>query len=243
MNMNNVHTQRGGAFFIIMIAIAIFGALSAVLIRGSRTTMSSLTQDQTRLAAQDMISFASAMQKTVQTMRLRGITETQFDFSNTIYTTLAGSAITTANATCTDTSCKIFAMGGGNLNPILPPSGIGVDQSAGSGTNWKAGHVGFRVLRVDGIGSGSPDLVMGQIFLTKELCMQINTLLGVTNPSDAPPVDLEGSAQSYSGTIATFPAPAGYGLGDSASEIIGKSMFCLQNGATDYRFIAVLLSR
>lgn len=241
---HSTNTRSGSAFFIILLAIAMFAGLSYAVMNGSRVSQANLTSEQSRAAATEIIAYATTLQKTVQTMRLRGVTETQFDFSNSVYKKLNTTNITTANSSCASDACRVFNINGGRANPQIASALTTVNQDGWPTTNWISGHAGFRVLRIEGIGTAAPDLVMLFPFLNAQVCMKINSILGITNPSNSPPVDNEGTNSNYTGNIASFPNPAGYGLGDASSEIIGKSMFCVDNGSsTGNYFYAVLLAR
>lgn len=239
--MNTSSHQSGSAIVLILVAVAMFAALSFAVMRGGAGSTQALTDQQALLAAQEMISFSSTMQKTIHTMRLRGVNETQFDFSNDVYKTLHEIPITLPNGSCTNDICKVFDVNGGAITPFVTASNALILPPSGPNTH-KPGHAGFWVLKVGGIGSELPDLLMINAFLKKEVCIKINELLGVENPAGAPPVDSYGNMMVYSDNIVTFPDPVGYGLGDQAPQIVGKSIFCARHG-TDYRMWTVLLAR
>lgn len=206
--------------------------------------MSNLSDDQARLAAQEMIAIGNSVQKAVQAMRLRGVEETQLDFYNGVYKKLDTSLITTGNSSCTDNTCKVYNLEGGKSTASIGPANAFIaDQSAMPTGYWTAGHAGFRVLQIKNVGSVAPDLAMLFPFINLSVCKKINDIVGVTNPSTNPPNDTEGTVQPYSGNVVTFPNPAGFGLGDTANEISGKSMFCVRQSANIYYFWIVLLAR
>jgi hypothetical protein len=237
--------QSGSAFFVILIAIAMFAALSYAISRGSSMNAAALTDKQAEMAAQELIAFANTVQKAVHTMRLRGFAEHNLDFSNPVYRMLNNTPITAANTSCTTNDCRVFVVGGGGVTAIAMPQNMFLDQTSWANT-LRSGHAGFRVVRIQGVGSTAPELTIFFPWVRKEVCLKLNNQLGITNPAGNPPVDAEGVMVDYTGALSSFPAlGAGMGLGDSATGLAGKSMFCTENAAASghFYFWAVLLAR
>jgi hypothetical protein len=235
--------QSGSVFFLILIGIAMFGALSYAMIKGGSSSMSTLSDDQARLAAQEMISFDTIVQKAVQTMRLRGVEEYGLDFSDSTYTTVGGTPVNLANNTCTNDTCKVFNIAGGKVNAMLPPDNAGIDSSALPSNYWKPAHPGFRITRVQGVGTDAADVVLFRPFINIQVCKKINQIVGVTNPSDRPPWDPEDAYVPYSGTLTNIQDPGGLGQGNNATGVIGKTTFCTENWADAFYMYSVIIAR
>lgn len=237
--------QAGSAFLIIMLAIAMFAALSYAVFRGSRQSMSSLTREQVTLAAQEIIGYGDAVQKAVQTLRLRGCTEEQLSF---IFTggnsfQVDGTEYDYSNPSATpDDSCEVFSPNGGRILPRKLKSGF--IPSTGLPHNWMAPD-SFIVTttRVHGVGTeNGSDLVMWVGRLQPEVCMKINDMLGVPNQSNLPPVDMfDCDGDIFHGTYSTCTNP----IGDGTPVITGKSAFCSGYNASGqlYNYFVVLLAR
>ncbi len=249
MKIMRTHTQSGSAFFIILIAIFMFAGLSYALLQGNRTSQANLTSEQARIAAEELINMSNTVQKAVQAMRLRGVSETQFDFSNSAWKRNNGTAISQSNGSCTSTNCKIFTVGGGNVIAQAPSANVKDPSISNPSTYWTEGHSGPRTLRIKGIGSDtSAELVLVTPFIKKEICTKINDLLGIANPSNSPPVDgvaFGSETLDYDGTVVTFPEPGSMGIGDQATGLISKSQFCAYNSTSPvgYYLYTVLIAR
>jgi hypothetical protein len=65
-------SQRGNALFLILIAVALFGALSYAITTSSRGGGSSIARETTQLKASQMVQYAQAVRSGVQKMVLFG---------------------------------------------------------------------------------------------------------------------------------------------------------------------------
>ncbi len=230
--------QSGSAIILIFIAVAIFGALSFAVMRGGTGSMQTLTNEQARLAANEIIAYGDALAKTVQTLKLRGCADTQFDFANTVWTRQSG-AVQIAlghNPNAPPSGCSVFSLTDGKIQPAIFPLSYTNNIVPGP-TNTKLGHGRIYRGSVPGIGDASTqDLLYTASRLNQAVCLKINEILGVPNPDNQPPtfthtvLDYNGS---YSGTAAIV---------DTLGVFTGKSAFCATqlNGANYWR---VLIAR
>lgn len=247
--MKRTLSQSGSAFFIILLAIAMFAGLSYAVYKGSRTTASYITEDQARLMAREIVSYADAIAKAVHTLRLRGVTENQLDVSTLVHALIDSTPTSMPNPACTSDSCRVFNISGGAVNAARAPE-TAINTAIAEAQNIQPGSARFYVQAVKDIGSNLGDLVMQIPFLKKDVCLKINDLVGVTNPGGNPPVDGVGAGGSnwfpYSGNMSTFPTVSGISLGDTSAEIAAKSVFCTQEpggSGNQYYFHAVMLAR
>ena len=110
-------TEKGSVIFWILAAIAMLAALSFALMDGSRTGASNLTEQQTRIAAQEILDYADTVAKSVQKLRLRGCSDNEISFENSTYPT-----DTFNPRSPTDKSCHVFDKSGGSINYKMMPS-------------------------------------------------------------------------------------------------------------------------
>ncbi|MGM0422103.1 MAG: hypothetical protein ACQEQL_03285 [Pseudomonadota bacterium] len=173
--------QSGNALFLILIAVALFAALSYAVTQSGRSS-GSVDRETRELQASRLMQSTAAMKTTIMRLRLSGCDLTEisferapFDGSDTYYYH--------ANSP-TDLSCHVFSPenGGATVWTLQDYQGENVHSSFPvrySGT-W----------RVDDIGSSAPELMMYVGMVNPELCKQINRKLGVTNPGgDLPKMD------------------------------------------------------
>ncbi len=229
--MTRNSTERGSAFFIILIAIAIFAALSFAVMQGSRVSQSQLSGDQARLAAQDIIQYANAVEKAVQALRLRGCSQQEISFEGAEDGQWNGNSPS-------DESCHVFSLQGGKVHykdvdttyyiPGNPWSGLWMfipdEDFIGVGTNGCADD-------------SCADLALELMDLKQDVCMAIEKILGDgTIPEDD---DIAGTG-SYVGTFDSTPNI----VGDDDPELAGRGAACVHetNDGT-YAFYQILIAR
>lgn len=216
--------QAGSAFFVILIAIAMFGALSYAVFSGSRSGVSTLTADQARIQAQEILDYTEVIKKAVQTLRLRGCSESEINMQTPA--TIGWINTPTAPA---DKSCDVFELAGGKVlyQTVFPNART--DPTVTQHW-WFNGQTA-----VKDIGTTSPELIMWAINLKPEVCDAINKILYGTSLADT-----ETTGTHTIGFDGTFNLVAD-GIGDDTPTDIyaGKTMGCFP----DYSFYAVLIAR
>jgi len=157
-------SQRGSAFFYILIAIVLLAALTYSVSQSSRNNVSIISEQQAKIAAQNIIEQGQTVSNAVQKLILRGFDETEISFENTIDADYA-------LAGCTINSCQVFNLEGGGLNWIYPP------ENANDGTNW----IYSGELPINGNGQNARyDLTMILPNINEKICQEINFKLGLT---------------------------------------------------------------
>lgn len=236
MTYDRSTAQHGSAFFVILIAIAMFAMLSYAVSKGGRVSQTSLTTEQAKLIAEEVISYGQGVGTAVGQLRLRGYTDTQISFQGAL------SAASYTNPNCTEDGCKVFSIGGGKMISQKPPAG------ANDGSDYYFSGK----LRVDGVGTGKGgaavvshiDLLIILPNVKLEVCKEINKLVGTDRLATNPPKDTIDS--TYLGT----PFQGVYGPGP---QTIGQSGFqgfpsaCYEGGgnpaAGTYHYYNVLVAR
>lgn len=159
--------EYGNVLFIILIAVALFGALSFTVGNMMRGGTSSISNEQARIAAGEILQYAQAVRETVQMLRIsNGCNDDEISFENDTVT-----GYTNANAP-TDNSCHVFHLDGGGLSYRTPPAGIT--------ENWL--FTGANI--VDQVGTTDTDLTLILRNLTQNDCDAINASLTITAGSD-----------------------------------------------------------
>lgn len=241
-------SERGSALFYILIAIALLAALSYAIARSSRGNVGQLSDEQSRLAATEIVQYADTLSSATGQLRLRGFDATEISFENDV---ISGYT----NANCTEDACKIFKVGGGGViyNKPSPDWNDGSDwyitmaacvQQIGTG-----GSIGESC---NTVGDGAKDLILFLPNVAKSVCVQINKFLGVTNPGDEPPLDKNASYTISDPLKWTGSIPAGAAIGSNLSTdesyyLNGKSAACFEAQTTptanSYHFYKVLIAR
>lgn len=226
-------SESGAVFFYILLAIALLAALTYAVSRGQRGGLSTLTDQQAKLAAQEIIEYGNTVANTVQKLKLRGFQDTEISFGNSVYVDQASAPYNAPghNPNCTSSDCEIFSSEGGSLSPMTFADSSTKD-------NQSAGNVQFLTVDVDNIGSAERELVLKLYRLKPEICGKINRLLGISNSDYLPPVDSWGQL-SYNGSYSAPVDP----IGDVATLLSGKTAFCHSSGTGYYHFWQVLIAR
>ena len=194
-------SQNGSALFMILIAVALFAALSFAISQ-QRDSGKALSTEKVRLLASDVIDMGNKMADTVAQMRLRRIAPEKISFENAIVTGYA-------NAGCTSGTCKVFEYAGGGRDWETPAPDIN------KGAEW-----GYTAdVAVQDMGTADADLVGFMPNVSLELCNRINKLIGVQ--SDPPPTINSLIANKFTGTYALAPFMM------SDPDIRGKKSACV----------------
>jgi hypothetical protein len=178
--MKDRSSESGSIIYWIFLAVALFAALSftvANINRGGNTDMSELA----RLRATDVIQYSGAIQRGIRIMRIEGVDESEICF----HTSLWGHNSYEFNPQCTLERNQVFNSEGGNIGfqesledwyvrEITTPNDSG--QWVFS-SRYEVENVG-----TDSGGGGTvadnAELVMATAPLKRDICEQINLMLG-----------------------------------------------------------------
>lgn len=232
-------SQSGSAILWVMIAVILLAALTSAIMRSTRTSASFITDEQATIYANQIIAYGNEVKGAVKRILLRGYEDTQIDLSNSVYLYDSGAALIPANANCNEDACRVYTMAGGGILPkVMPEASLlpYIDD-----TTSKAGHGGVNQTIFVNVGTSAPDLVFSMHELKREVCLKINTILGVNNPGGEPPLDMTGAGSLFSGTYNTTGQ-----FGDEDPALAGKSEACFLKGTgagARYQYIIVLIAR
>lgn len=98
----------------IFLGIALFGALSFFASQGLRTGASSVSKEQAKLLATEIIEYGRTVKDAVHMLRINGCSESDINFDNTI---VAGYNNLSAPS---DNSCDVFDRNGGGISYKFP---------------------------------------------------------------------------------------------------------------------------
>lgn len=210
-------TESGSAFFLILIGIFLFAGLSYAIMQSSRTSVATLTQEQARVAAQELMAYGEAIRKAVQTLRLRGCSDTQINFAPANYNAVNPLAPA-------DKSCDVFDQAGGAVQFIKP-------------TQWENELATYHDYWINGqsavkdVGTSAPELILWTLNIKREICEQIRKL---TNTEEF--YETVGShTEPFEGEYNLI--PDGFG-DDPGSPLAGKTEMCPNDN-----YVIVLIAR
>lgn len=244
--MRDFSSQRGNVLFIILLAIALFAALSYAALQGSRSGTAGMTDEQARMAAQEIISYGNTMQTRAQQLRLQGCLDTQLDFANPVWARVDGLLLTHEpghNPNAPASGCSIFE---NTLAKVFNDAHVYWPDINSCGGCTALGTSRIIRLILPGVGTAAgEDLVYRLAYVREEVCIAINKSLGITNPSDKPPhVTNTSTTMAYDGDYTGAQVAV-----DSSGAVTGKTAFCASGVATptassgDYSYLQVLIAR
>jgi len=176
---------RGNALFLILIAVALFAALSYAITQSGRGG-SGIDREQAAIAAAEMTQYAAGLRTAVMRMTITGANENTLDFDPT--DNEGGSPTDTV-----DTDDVFLAEGGGAIQQD-PPNNSGatdyvyLDARGASNAGWYVLGLGS-----DGVGTGREVLLVAS-GLDQNICDEINRGLGLTDFVGAANTPVEGTA-------------------------------------------------
>lgn len=242
--INASKSQNGSAIVYVFIGIILFAILMLAFVRGLKQSSSGGDTDTktARVAASEIANYAKTVERAVNKMLMNRISESDLGFTNAVTTLDAsGLALYTGNPNCAAATCQIFDTGGGKVKPLaLPPSYL-IDNSALLATDPMAGAIFPNVVTIDSLGTAEPDLVLSFYGLTEPVCIAINDMFGVENPSGHPPVENTTAA----GDMFTGSFNSSTTLGDDVTDLANRSDFCYNPSANNliYVYQHVLIAR
>lgn len=183
--------QTGNILFLILIAVALFAALSYAITSSSRTGQSTISKDKAKLAASQILQYGAKIEQTISKLRLiNGCTDTQISFERAPFDSSDPYYVNPLAPP--DFRCHIFHPNGGGQSPLE-------FQSEWRGQQGLTNYVNELFFTgndcIPAIGSGKnsscwnnntsddTDLKIVTADIADELCDQINELLDITKGS------------------------------------------------------------
>ena len=200
-------TEKGNALFLILIAVALFAALSYAITQSGRGG-GGIDKEQALISASQITQYAAGLRTTVTRMSITGTTLLDFDFT----TPAPG------GATASD---QVFHSSGGGAIEQDPPVGA-------SAYKYLVPATATTGYFINGIGGDtSPDIFVvtePTDSLGENVCEEINRGLGfdpVTPPSEATAFDDTATAATWDGSAAAAHA---------INSTDGEAFSCINNG-------------
>jgi|AntRauTorcE11897_2_1112592.scaffolds.fasta_scaffold00239_9 hypothetical protein len=241
--------QQGNVLFVILIAIVLFGALSATVMR-TENYSGSLDNETVSIETYELLDYAVTIERAVANLMLAHgceLSELSFDHPDRSNYNTAGHYLNSNSPG--DKSCHIFDEAGGGV-PYKEPSAISVEEGT---TEYGI----TSTLSIQGLGQDTDDVGnsgVELIFITRVIesaCNRINQETGFSTSS--PPVILD-SAAAFSPVLdetQSFPMPSGtegmdlaLELGDAVAPTLAyQKTACYYNRVSGHHFYHVLLAR
>lgn len=184
MDDRHLISQKGNVLFLILIAVALFAALSYAVTRNSRNNGGNINVEKAKPEAAQLVQYASQIKYAItKIMVINGCDFWDISFENTIDGTRYEHTPPVSN------ECKIFHENGEGLTPQHAKE-MGYLGEFGW-YFWPYDKFYFLLQKFSGIGieggSSGSDLSMVGAHLRTDLCMAVNELSSIVNPSNYPP--------------------------------------------------------
>lgn len=175
--------QHGSALFLILIAVALFGALSYAVSEMLRAGGgANISTEKAAIQANEILDYGRTLRESIQHLRIaEGCSDSEISFENQI---VAGYT----NGVNTD--CQIFHVDGGGMSWVSPAPDVN------DGSEWL--FVGSNI--VDDVGTTAPDLVLILPNLDENICTQINEKTAITATGTDAAIDFTQFTGSYAST-------------------------------------------
>lgn len=221
-NNSQNNKEAGNVFIIILVAVVLFGALIFTFSRSGSQGVSSISKQEAKIAAQEILSYARLVEGAVDRVRRNGCSESEISFKNDVNLNY-----TNPNAPI-DKSCHIFEPEGGKIEFFVGDSKIYL-----SATNPLIFSGGNRIIDV---GSTNLDLIL-IIVTTDNICNEIHKSLNIEVTSTLENIAL----LPFTGDFTPSATPD---IGDENTSLQGLHQFCLKppSGSREF-FTSVLLAR
>lgn len=236
-------SENGNALWFILLAVALFGILAAVISRSNSSVEQTGGSEKARVKASSILRFGKTVQQSAQQMMInQGISENDLDF--------VAIDANHDNTNCNSDKCEIFSQDGGGIAYRTSKQVLGLSDFT---ENW---HISTSNT-VSRFGCDTTDNRCTELLLIlkdipKSVCLQINSLQKITNPSnDAPRMRRVILGDEFDGSYVTSGLNTdligGTDSTNEAPEVSGKSAACVYefNGtpAPSYVYYQVLLER
>lgn len=247
--MFNIQTRRqsqgGNVLFLILIAVALFAALSYVVTQSTRSGGGSTEREKNILSSAQMTQYPTALRTSIIRMVLAGVA-----IENVMFDAPGSPAFTSLSA-----SQLVFHPQGGGATFQQGPAELSASGNSQLGWTYNAE---FQVPGVGIDGTGGNDVIAFLPGVSSGVCRQVNEELGIDTGAcgagvDIPDVSTAGAGaaideQMTDGNSYSFPTTAALTLAPPACTNVfnrqASGCFLDSDTATDrYVFFSVLLER
>ncbi|MDD9899687.1 MAG: hypothetical protein OXT65_01765 [Alphaproteobacteria bacterium] len=229
-------SMKGNVLFLILIAVALFAALSYAITQSGRGS-GSIDKENVVLDAARIIQVVGIAQQVIMRLKtVHGCGDDEISFDNLILPTNYDNSNAPANK-----SCHFFEPEGGGLSlEQFALHEAWEDPAKPSGASiWMQPYFSFGGMNaIQGAGSANGDLVIMLPYIKASLCDEINRQLDIGSNNRDSNIDLA----SFIGTYGAVP------VGDegAGSDLAGQMMVCVDetgSSTAGNHFYSVLIAR
>lgn len=175
-----MRNSRGNILFLILIAVALFAALSYAVTKSTSGSSGGIDREKAKLVAAELMQYAISVEVAIQRQVLSG--KTTFNELCFMDANIPGTHFYNAG-TCTagTNEDRVFHSEGGGVNYLVPDPTWLDSQYSAHGQYGRINYTG--TLRIIDVGTGENDLMMGLHHVKPEICKEINEAVGLPFPA------------------------------------------------------------
>ncbi len=231
----NNKAEKGNAFFIVLIGVILFAALTFTFTKTSQNTSGNINRSEAKIAATDIISNAQTIEKAINKLLRKGCSEGDISFENNFITGYEHSPQTTND-------CKIFNISGGNIK-YKTPDNTWLDETKSGNSRYKEWYLTSDICIWESSSAGcnpnpASDLVLILPYIKMEICEQINKTSSITGNI---PKDTDGTYSPNAPFTGSYPSNPSNDI-----NIWQSKTGCIEassSPSSGYHFYHVLISR
>ena len=246
--------ESGNVLFLILIAVALFAALSYAVTQSSRSGSGDANSEKSLVSGAEVTQYPAGVRTAIVRMVISNnvsVDQLYFDDPSTFANDFPNGAGTPADPTVTgDQKRAVFHPAGGGATYQPAPAEIMASNTAGTwyfNALFQVPNIGVTTTAGGGDPSGN-DLIAFLPGVKQSICQKIDDSLGLpaipvltTAPVAA---DVKFNQDKVaSATTAAFPTTGGVVMGTDTGEIAGQPFACFQTTGGDYVYYHVLVER
>lgn len=232
--------ESGNVLFLILIAVALFAALSYAVTQSTRSGGGDATSETNLVNSAQVTQYPAGIRTSMVRMIIGGETATDIEFNPpSDYTNCTGAGDTPA----TFDRCVFHPLGGGATYQLAPSSIIAtLDGTWYFNAHFEIDNIGTS----DGASSDGNDIIAFLPGISEQLCKRINEELGISTTIQNNGANwlADPGIKTYMDKNYSMPAaPTGVIGTGATSNLSGQPYGCFQNNGTDYVYYHVLIER
>ncbi len=228
--------SRGNILFLILIAVALFAALSFAITQSTRGTGTTSAGDKAALGAARLLAFGGDMQSRFDRMKIaNGIKATDFYIETDAYKLMNNTVKYCCLSSVATPAIGLFHPQGAGVVPQVFEDIAATCAACDVNTTTKPGHLTMVWVNSPGISTRGAALAMWIVAITRDACNALNAKVGIG--ATAPPVVLFSPVSGYARGSAVPSIPAATGSAADLNWIRGKTDYCFQTNDGTSRYV------
>ncbi len=235
--------QRGNVLFLILIAVALFAALSYAVTQSTRGGGGDSSSEADSIMAARILEYGAYVKAELdRAFIIKGIDVSEIDFGSEVFS--RWQAVTPSpwidNPNCTSSECRFFQSNGGWVSEKKFEDAAILFTAAWSSSHPYPGHPAFYRTNVLGIGSSGEELTMQIAGLRPGVCEKIHELMGSDFDSTKENWNSFGAWAGVNGYWSLDTPPVAEAIGDENVSLYGYDQGCYRIDVYQYVFFKVL---